>query len=72
MMNVQNNQHLHTDDWHRTIYINTKGVSWLDFDLDEQSKEVLIERGVRGTKEYFKWYDKKNPRPKPKNHPDTK
>ncbi len=71
VMNVQNNQHLHTDDWHRTIYINTKGVSWLDFDLDDQSKELLIERGIEGTKKYFKWYDKKNPRPKPKNHPDT-
>ena len=35
ILNVQNNQHLHSDDWHRTIYINTIGVGTTDFNLPD-------------------------------------
>lgn len=33
ILNAQNNQHLHSDDWHRTVHINTIGVNTTDFDL---------------------------------------
>src|SRR5206468_10408906 len=31
VMSSQDSQHLHGDDWHRTIYIDTLGVSTTDF-----------------------------------------
>ena len=40
LKNVQENQHLHSDDWCRTIYINTIGVGTTQFDLDDQKKNL--------------------------------
>lgn len=36
ILNVQENQHLHGDDWHRTVYIDTMGISTTDFDIPDQ------------------------------------
>lgn len=57
VLNVQENQHLHKDDWHRTIYINTLDIKTTDFDLTDSKKKDLIEQGRIGVKTYFTWYD---------------
>jgi NTE family protein len=57
LLEAQSNQHLHSDDWHRTIYIDTLGVRTTDFDLDDKTKRALIKSGRTHTEEYFKWYD---------------
>lgn len=56
-MESQENQHLHSDDWQRTIYIDTLGVKTTDFDLDAKQKNALVESGRTHTKKYFEWYD---------------
>ena len=61
----QNNQHLHSDDWQRTIYINTKDVKTTEFDLSDVQKNTLVESGENGATDYFIWFD--NPEESPKN-----
>jgi NTE family protein len=56
-MDSQNNQHLHGDDWQRTIYIDTLGVGMTDFSIPKKTKEALLESGRKGVREYFDWYD---------------
>lgn len=70
IMNVQTNQHLHGDDWHRTVYIDTIGVGTTQFDLNDELKKKLVREGEKGIKRYFQWYDKSDPEDRPKNHPD--
>jgi NTE family protein len=53
----QQNQHLHSDDWHRTIYIDTLGVKTTDFGLSEEKKNELVQSGAEGAQKYFDWYD---------------
>ncbi|RMF17754.1 MAG: patatin, partial [Gammaproteobacteria bacterium] len=38
VLSVQDNQHLHSDDWHRTVYIDTLGVGTTDFGLTDEKK----------------------------------
>lgn len=57
ILESQQNQHLHSDDWHRTIYIDTLGVRTMDFGIDSAKKEALVESGRRCTEKYFAWYD---------------
>lgn len=59
-MDSQNNQHLHSDDWQRTIYIDTLGVGTTDFSIADKTKQALLESGRKGVREYFAWYDNKN------------
>jgi NTE family protein len=63
LMEVQSNQHLHSDDWQRTIYIDTLGVKSFDFRIDESLKDRLEESGRVNTGKYFAWYDQSG------NHP---
>ncbi|MCF8068913.1 MAG: patatin-like phospholipase family protein [Desulfobacterales bacterium] len=72
IMNAQDNQHLHSDDWHRTVYIDTIGVNTTDFNLDDNTKHKLVKEGSKGVEKYFKWYDKFDKKDTPKNHPDYK
>jgi NTE family protein len=65
IMESQASQHLHSDDWQRTVYIDTLGVKTTDFDLDDAKKEDLLESGKEHTEKYFSWYD--NPKEKPAN-----
>ncbi len=65
ILDSQSNTHLHGDDWQRTIYIDTIGVSTTDFNLSDEKKKALEESGRRGAEEYFKWYD--DPANKPVN-----
>lgn len=57
LRNAQNNQHLHNDDWHRTVYIDTLDVKTTDFEINRSKKEKLIQQGRKGTEAYFEWYD---------------
>jgi len=57
LIDFQNNVHLHTDDWQRTIYIDSLGVSSTDFDIPESTKKALVEAGRVFTDAYFEWYD---------------
>ena len=54
---VQENQHLHGDDWNRSIYIDTLDVGTTDFDLPESKKDALVAQGERGVASYFAWFD---------------
>jgi NTE family protein len=63
----QGNTHLHSDDWQRTIYIDTLGVGATDFDLSDTMKKKLEDSGIKGAKAYFKWFNssKSNPANRP-------
>jgi len=67
VMNAQESQHLHNDDWQRTIYIDTLGVRTTDFDLSDEKKEALVKSGKENTERYFAWYD--DPASRPANRP---
>ncbi|MBN2467883.1 MAG: patatin-like phospholipase family protein, partial [Deltaproteobacteria bacterium] len=56
-MEAQQNSHLHSDDWQRTIYIDSLGVKTTQFDLADETKQSLIDSGEEGVKEYFDWFD---------------
>jgi len=70
VLNVQQNQHLHSDDWDRTVYINTLGVGTTDFDLSDAKKRQLVKEGLEATQKYFNWFDQFDPANPPKNHPE--
>lgn len=57
-LNVQESMHLHSDDWHRTIYIDTLGVGSADFDLSDAMKKKLVKSGTDNTEAYFDWFEK--------------
>ncbi|BBO71319.1 hypothetical protein DSCA_52490 [Desulfosarcina alkanivorans] len=63
VLESQLNSHLHSDDWQRTIYIDTLGVGTTDFDLSETMKTKLEQSGRKGANHYFDWYDKKSSKP---------
>lgn len=67
ILNAQDGIHLHSDDWQRTVYIDTLGVGTTDFDLSDEKKTQLADSGRAGAREYFDWYD--NPANKPVNRP---
>jgi NTE family protein len=57
LRNTQENQHLHGDDWQRTVYIDTLDVNTTDFDISPEKKEALLEQGVVGAENYFRWFE---------------
>lgn len=57
LLDAQLNSHLHSDDWHRTVYINTLGIKTTDFDLTDEQKKALVQSGIDHTKAYFEWFD---------------
>jgi NTE family protein len=57
MLEIQNNIHLHSDDWQRTIYVDTLEYQTTQFNLTDADKEKLVQQGRDGTNEYFKWFD---------------
>ncbi len=59
MTDMANNSHLHENDWHRTVFIDAKGVRTTDFDLPTEKVEELVESGEHGIKEYFDWFEDK-------------
>ncbi|MDD5095522.1 MAG: patatin-like phospholipase family protein [Dehalococcoidia bacterium] len=65
LMRVQENQHLHSDDWQRTLYIDTLDVGTTDFGLTEERKAALIQSGSDCAEKYFTWLE--DPAQSPKN-----
>ena len=61
ILEAQSSTHLHSDDWVRTIYIDTLGVKTTEFNLTNDKKEALLESGKASTQKYFEWFDKENP-----------
>jgi NTE family protein len=57
VLDAQHSYHLHSDDWERTIYIDTLGVGTTDFHLDQGTRAELINSGYDCTMSYFDWYD---------------
>lgn len=57
LVDFQNNVHLHSDDWQRTVYIDSLGVGAVDFDISETKKKQLVESGKEYTKAYLEWYN---------------
>ena len=57
IMESQQQAHLHSDDWARTVYIDTLGVGTTDFDLPDAKKKELVKSGGKGAMKYFEWYD---------------
>lgn len=56
IMAVQDSQHLHSDDWHRTVYIDTLGVGTIDFNLSDGKKEALMAEGRKAAENYLRWW----------------
>jgi NTE family protein len=56
-MRVQENQHLHGDDWQRTLYIDTLDVGTTDFDITDAEKAALVREGIRGAERYLRWFE---------------
>ncbi|PVZ82200.1 patatin [Serratia sp. S1B] len=62
LLEAQQNTHLHSDDWLRTVYIDTLGVNTTDFDLSDTKKQELVQSGRNGALAYFRWYDDPSPK----------
>ena len=56
--NIESSMHLHSDDWKRTIYIDTLGVNTFDFNINKTNKLKLVKSGKDCTEKYFVWYDR--------------
>lgn len=67
ILESQASQHLHGDDWHRTIYIDTLDVRTTDFDIADAKKDALLESGKQHALDYFTWFD--DPKNSPVNRP---
>ena len=63
ILNSQGNMHLHRDDWHRTLYIDSKGVGTTDIDISEAKKKALEKSGHDCAMTYFKWFNDKKSEP---------
>jgi NTE family protein len=57
ILESQASEHLHSDDWQRTIYVDTLGVKTTEFDLSNERKDALVKSGIENTDKYFVWYD---------------
>ncbi len=63
ILEAQQSMHLHSDDWSRTIYIDTIGVKTTEFNLSDGKKKALIQSGKQLTDKYFAWYENTEPKP---------
>ncbi|NLS11899.1 patatin-like phospholipase family protein [Vibrio sp. SM6] len=63
LLEAQQSNHLHSDDWARTVYIDTLGVKTTDFDLPNQKKQALVNSGKQGAIDYFNWFDSELSKP---------
>jgi len=67
--NIQSSMHLHSDDWDRTIYIDTLDVGTLSFKINKLKKKELADSGKKCTEEYLKWLNDPKADPVPANRP---
>ena len=52
-----NNMHLHQNDWHRSVFIDSLGIKTIQFDLDKNDVQALIRSGRKGARDYFRWFE---------------
>ena len=57
LIDFQNNVHLHSDDWQRTVYIDSIGISSTDFGISDSKKQKLVDSGILHTQKYLEWYN---------------
>ncbi|MBO7629039.1 MAG: patatin-like phospholipase family protein [Bacteroidales bacterium] len=57
LIDFQDNVHLHSDDWQRTVYIDTLGFRAIDFDISDVKKQKLFDSGRQYTEAYLEWYN---------------
>jgi len=69
LYDIQSNIHLHSDDWHRTVYIDSLDVGTLSFMIKKSKKRELADSGKRCTEEYLKWLIDPKADPVPANRP---
>jgi len=72
LIDAQDNTHLHSDDWHRTVYIDSKGVGTTEFDLSDKKKKTLAKSGKDSMEEYLKWWNDRKSKDPAINHPLSK
>lgn len=56
-IDMANHAHLNEADWHRTVFIDSLGVSTTDFGIDQKQQLALIDSGNQCTKDYFQWFE---------------
>jgi len=56
-IDMANHAHLNQADWHRTVFIDSLGVSTTDFSVNEKQQLALIDSGSRCTEHYFQWFE---------------
>ncbi len=56
-MEMVNKKHLHTNDWNRTVFIDSCDVKSTDFKLDKDKINLLVSNGGKAINDYFKWKD---------------
>lgn len=52
LVDMLNKTHLDQDDYRRTVFIDTKHVKTLDFNLSEEDQALLLQQGYRGMEKY--------------------
>ena len=67
MLEILNRTHLHDNDWHRTVFLDTLGVRATQFDLPDDTVQKLVASGKAGAEEYFAWFESPASAPAPKN-----
>ncbi len=67
LLDAEENRHLHSDNWQRTIYINTLGVRTMNFNLSEKEKKGLVRSGEVNTAKYLSWWSDISKKNKPVN-----
>ncbi len=55
VLNQQSRVHLDSEDWARTVYVDTLKVGTTDFGLSEAKKQALVEQGRLGAQRYMAW-----------------
>ncbi len=53
---AQDSNHLHEDDWHRTVYIDSMGIKTTEFDLNDRQKKALVVAGKEAAEKYLSWW----------------
>lgn len=56
-IDMANHAHLNQADWHRTVFIDSLGVSTTDFGIGEKQQLALIDSGSRCAEHYFQWFE---------------
>jgi NTE family protein len=57
MLEAANKAHLHENDWHRTVFIDTLGIKTTDFDLEQKEIAALAASGKACAQAYFTWFN---------------